>query len=137
MDRLMYFVHQSKEKSPQLEEALQLLSQHSTFPEAFSTYVRLYPEQAQFGVGLRMMDRIRRESQPQAFMEMGRLLLKNFSKEGQVDQVHQKIYEAVEQKMLGLNRDQAFDALVTGTIHGHDSIAVSYTPPTLPAICRG
>ncbi|GEM_PF-3277010 len=122
MDRLMYFVRQSKEKSPQLEEALQLLSQHSTFPEAFEAYVNQYPEQAQFGVGMRMMERIRRESQPQTFLDMGRLLLKNFTKEGQVDQVHQEIYEAVDQNMLGLNRDQAYDAMFSGTIHGYDII---------------
>jgi len=122
MDRLMYFVRQSKEKSPQLEEALQLLSRHSLFPEAFAAYVRLYSDQAQFGVGFRMMERIRRESQPQAFLDMGRLLLTNFTEEGEVNRVHQEIFEAVDQNMLGLSRDQAYDAMFTGTIHDYDII---------------
>lgn len=122
MDRLMYFVRQQDDKSEELARALDLLSRESLFPAAFETYVRLYPEQATFQTGFRMMERIREAGQPGAFLEMGRQLLENFQEEWQVNRVHNEIWNAVDRKMLGLERDAAYKVMFTGKLYGFDVI---------------
>jgi tetratricopeptide (TPR) repeat protein len=120
MDRLLFFVRNQKEKSPRLENSLLLLSQNSLFPEAYSTYLRLYPEKADFNTGFRMMQRLRANSQPTTYLELAKTLVENFSNADDQNRVYRDVYDAVRSRMLGLKRDEAYAALFSAKIHNLD-----------------
>ena len=118
LDRLMFFARRQEEKSPQLEQALRVLTHRSVFPEAFSIYRDLYgPEQARFDLGVGMLRRIRETGQVVPYLELADTLMGMAETARESNLVIQELHDALENRMFGLERDAVYTLLFQHTIH--------------------
>ncbi|MCC5843082.1 MAG: outer membrane protein assembly factor BamD [Verrucomicrobia bacterium] len=117
-DRLMFFARQQDEKTPELERALRTLSHRSVFPDAFRMYRELYgAEQARFDIGAEMLGRIRETGQVIPYLELADSLMGMAESPRESNLVIQEVFDALENRMFGLERDAVYAVLFKHSIH--------------------
>ena len=112
LDRLLFYTRHETSRTPQMAAALRTLSLRSTSPEAFRKYHELYgTDRARFDYGLGMMSRIREAGQPPLLLELAGFLLEAYNSDSNNDAVYQALHEALESRMLGLERDAVYGVM--------------------------